>query len=225
MTAPLAFDAVRLSDGPAPVSLSLAVEAHTVVSVVGEAASGIRRLGPIALGLDEAEAGRALLFGEDVGRMTRREALAFRRRVGYVPEGDGLLQNLSLADNVALPLRFGSPLSPREIESRLRVMLAAARLAGAAELRPAAANEEQRRRAALARALAFDPALVILTQPFDGVGARAAVEILELARGGDLADGSARRAVFLTGQLLPERVQARVDVRYRIAGGTLRQEP
>jgi phospholipid/cholesterol/gamma-HCH transport system ATP-binding protein len=223
MTAPLSFEDVRL-DGDASGTMSFAVRAHEVVGVVGEAGTGVDRLGPIALGLDHPEAGRSLLLGEEVARMRPRDALAFRRRVGYVPPGNGLLQNLSLADNVALPLRFGSSLSPREIDSRLRVMLAATRLTEAAGLRPAAANDEQRRRAALARALAFDPELVIMVQPFDGIGGRAAAEILELARGGDTPDG-ARRAVFLTGRLLPERVRARVDVRFRIVGGGLRQEP
>ena len=224
MTAPpLAFEAVVPPGGAGP-GVSFTVRAHEVVAVMGDAGTGVQRLGPIALGLEPPAAGRSLIYGEEVGRLPRPDALAFRRRVGYVPQGDGLLQNLSLADNVALPLRFGSALSPREIESRLRIMLAAVRLTDAAGLRPAAANDEQRRRAALARALAFDPDLVILAQPFDGIGARAAAEILEVARGGDTPDG-ARRAVFLTGQMLPERLRARVDVRYRIAGGSLRQEP
>jgi ABC-type transporter Mla maintaining outer membrane lipid asymmetry ATPase subunit MlaF len=223
MTAALRFEELVLSGSEVP-PISFAVGPHEVVAVTGDAGTGVLRLGAVALGLEPPAAGRSLVYGHEVTRLPRHEALAFRRRVGYVPEGDGLLQNLSLADNVALPLRFGSSLSPREIESRLRVMLAAVRLTDAAALRPAAANDEQRRRAALARALAFDPELVILAQPFDGIGGRAAAEILEMARGGDTAEG-ARRAVFLTGQLLPERVRARVDTRYRIAGGSLRQEP
>jgi ABC-type transporter Mla maintaining outer membrane lipid asymmetry ATPase subunit MlaF len=222
MTAALAFDGVVL-EGATGAPMSFSVGAHEVVAVTGEAGTGVLRLGPVALGLEQPAAGRSLVYGHEVARLPRRDALAFRRRVGYVPQGDGLLQNLSLAENVALPLRFGSTLSSQEIASRLRVMLAMVRLTEAAELRPAAANGEQRRRAALARALAFDPDLVILTQPFDGLGGRAAAEILELARGGDTPEG-ARRAVFVTGPQLPERIQARVDVRYRFAGGSLRQE-
>jgi ABC-type transporter Mla maintaining outer membrane lipid asymmetry ATPase subunit MlaF len=117
----------------------------------------VARLAPIALGLEAPDGGRALLFGEPVAAMSRRAALAFRRQAGYVPEGDGLLQNLSLADNVALPLQFGSPLSAREVRGRVRVILGAFRLAEVGGLRPSEADDEQRRRAAFARALVFDP--------------------------------------------------------------------
>jgi phospholipid/cholesterol/gamma-HCH transport system ATP-binding protein len=223
MTAPLRFEDIALG-GTGPERISLVVPACTTVSLVGEVATGVQRLGAIALGLEHPAGGRALVFGEDIAVMPRSAALAFRRRVGYVPEGDGLLQNLSLADNVALPLRFGSALSPREIEGRLRVMLAAVRLREAARLRPADADDEQRRRAALARAIAFDPDLVILVDPFNGIGTRAAVDILELARGGENDEGGSHRAVFLTGQMLPERVRARIETRFRIAGGALQPD-
>jgi phospholipid/cholesterol/gamma-HCH transport system ATP-binding protein len=219
---PLVFEDVPLGPG-GTTTVSLTVPPNRAVAVVGEVASGLSRLGPLALGLARPPAGRALLFGEDVGRMPRRAALAFRRRAGYVPEGDGLLQNLSLGENVALPLRFGSAMSPREIHGRLRVILGAFRLSDAAELRPADADDEQRRRAAFARALVFDPALVILDQPFDGIGAGAASELLGLARGGETPDGP-RRAVFVTSQALPDYLRLRFELRYRVARGGLRQD-
>lgn len=223
MTAPpLVFEDVPLGQaGRTPVSLT--VPPRRAVAVVGEVASGLDRLGQYALGLRPPAAGRALLFGEDVSRMARRVALAFRRRAGYVPEGDGLLQNLSLEENVALPLRFGSTMSAREIHGRLRVILGAFRLADVAHLRPADADDEQRRRAAFARALVFDPALVILDQPFDGIGSGAASELLSLARGGETEDGP-RRAVFVTSQALPDYLLLRFERRYRVARGALHQD-
>jgi phospholipid/cholesterol/gamma-HCH transport system ATP-binding protein len=223
MTAPLVFDDVQLA-GARFTTVSLTVPARRAVSVVGEVASGLDRLGPIAMGLDAPDGGQALLFGEQVAVMARRAALAFRRQVGYVPEGDGLLQNLSLADNVALPLQFGSPLTPQEVRSRVRVILGTFRLADAGALRPSQADDEQRRRAAFARALVFDPPLVILDQPFDGIGLGAAAQLLDLTRGGESADGP-RRSVFVTSQVLPERLRSRFEERYRVTGGKLRSDP
>jgi ABC-type transporter Mla maintaining outer membrane lipid asymmetry ATPase subunit MlaF len=222
MTAPLVLEDVALA-GAKPVTITLTVPSHQAVAVVGEAATGLVQLAPIILGLQRPASGRALVFGEELGAMSRRAALAFRRRVGYVPEGDGLLQNLSLEDNIALPLQFAGDLSPRELHGRLRVVRAAFGLTNAGGLRPADADDEQRRRAAFARALVFDPSLVILAQPFDGIGTRAASELLDIARGGETVDGP-RRTVFVTTQALAERLRARIEDQYRIVGGTLRAE-
>jgi putative ABC transport system ATP-binding protein len=214
MTAPLVFEELPLNARvPKPFSLSIA--AHQTVAVLGDEVSGVDRLGAYALGLSMPPAGRVLVFDTDIAALPDRERLAFRRRVGYLPAGDGLLQNLTLRDNIALPLRFGSAASPGDIDGRVNVIVVAVRLGGAADRRPAQTNEEERRRAAVARAIAFDPGLLVLEQPFDGVTARAAAELLEVARGGETAEG-ARRTILITGQELPSVVQRRCDRLYRL---------
>ncbi len=224
MTAPLAFDGVRLGDR-ATEPLTLAVPEHHTVAVLGDEDSGVGALGGYALGLERPDTGCAMVFGVVIADLPELERLAFRRRVGYLPAGDGLLQNLSLRDNVALPLRFGSDAAPREIDGRVSVMLTAVRVAAAAQRRPAQANEEERRRAAIARAIAFDPALVIMEQPFDGLTARAAAELLEFVRGGETAQG-ARRTILITGQELPAVILRRIERTYRLTrAGTLELEP
>ena len=223
---PLAFEAVplgalalasavrRASDPAALVSLQVA--AHETVVLLGDETSGVDRLGALALGLDTTPgAGRALVFGTEIAALSRVRQLAFRRRIGYLPAGDGLLQNLSLRDNIRLPLRFGSDFHSDEIEGRVDVILAQLRLKAVASLRPAAATEEERRRAALGRALAFDPELVVLEQPFDGLPERTAAELLEVARGGEVAEGG-RRALFITGQALPALLRPRVERLLRV---------
>lgn len=212
----MVFEAIPIAR-QASVPFSLEVPDRRTVAVLGDEDSGVGLLGGYALGLERPApgGGRALVFGTVIAQLPEPERLAFRRRVGYLPAGDGLLQNLSLRDNVALPLRFGSGATPRDIEGRVTVMLTALRLTGAAQLRPAQANEEERRRAALARAIAFDPALLILEQPFDGLTARVASELLEIARGGESAEG-ARRTIFMTGQEIPPIILRRVDQVYRL---------
>jgi ABC-type transporter Mla maintaining outer membrane lipid asymmetry ATPase subunit MlaF len=211
---PLLFDSIPIARH-ASHPFSLEVAERQTIAVLGDDDSGIGALGGYALGLERPSGGRALVFGTEVASLPEPARLAFRRRVGYLPAGDGLLQNLSLRDNVALPLRFGSGASPRDIEGRVNVMLTALRLTGAAALRPAQANDEERRRAALARAIAFDPALLILEQPFDSLTARVASELLEIARGGESAEG-ARRTIFITGQEIPPLILRRVDHVYRL---------
>jgi phospholipid/cholesterol/gamma-HCH transport system ATP-binding protein len=219
---PLVFEELQLT-GESPGTLSFEVPRHRTVAITGEEDCGVELLAAYALGLSRPVRGEARVYGQNIAHMPRRAALAYRRRVGYLPAGDGLLQNLSLRDNIGLPLRFGSDLPDRDIDGRLRVMLTATRLSRAADLRPARANEELRRRAAFARALAFDPELVLLDRPFDGLTNRAAAELLELARGGESADGS-RRSVLITGQDLPDILLNRVEVRYRVVNGALERE-
>ena len=216
---PLSFESVALPGVDDP-GLCLDIPEHRATAVIGKTSTGVDSLGSFALGLTSPTKGRSLLFGKVVSEMPRRDALAFRRKVGYLPAGDGLLQNLTLRDNVALPLRFGSDLSERDTTSRVGLMLSMFGVGDAAELRPVQATAEQRRRTALARALAFDPPLVILEQFFDGLTPRAGAVLLDLALGGVSAEGS-RRALLVTGRYLPDQLRPRIEHRYRIKNGAL----
>jgi ABC-type transporter Mla maintaining outer membrane lipid asymmetry ATPase subunit MlaF len=221
---PLALEGVRLGPGGGGEPVSLAVDPHHTVAFLGDENSGVGDLAGWALGLEAPRHGRVLVYGTDVRALPEGERLAFRRRVGYLPAGDGLLQNLSLRDNVALPLRFGSGDSTHAIDGRVGVMLAAVRVAGAADRRPAQVNEEERRRAAVARAIAFDPPLVLLEQPFDGLTARTAAELLEFVRGGETTAGG-RRTVVITAQDLPGVIVRRIERVYRVSRpGVLERE-
>jgi putative ABC transport system ATP-binding protein len=221
--APLVYEQVLLSPRAA-TPFTLTVERGETVVVLGEEEAAISALGPMALALEIPRAGHVRVLGTDLALLPERERLAFRRQVGYLPAGDGLMQNLSLRDNIALPLRFGSTAGSREIDGRVDVMMAAGRIGRIAGLRPVQANEEERRRTALVRALAFDPSLLIMEQPFDGLTSRVAGELLTLARGGEQADGG-RRSVLITGRELPPVLQTRVERIYRLVrAGTLELE-
>jgi ABC-type transporter Mla maintaining outer membrane lipid asymmetry ATPase subunit MlaF len=215
VTAPLQFDRLEVGRRGRTTELSLAVAAHQTVAILGDEESGVDQLGAYALGLERPAAGLVRVFETVLPDLPSQARFAFRRRIGYLPAGDGLLQNLSLRDNIALPLRFGSDAAPRDIDGRVNIMVVAVRLGAAADLRPARATEEERRRAALARAIAFDPSVLVLEQPFDGITARAAGELLEVARGGETPEGG-RRAVLITGQEIPVVVQRRCDRVYRL---------
>ena len=215
---PLVYRDVDLLGRPdrADRRFSLTVAAGEVVAAIGDEGSGIEQLGRLALGLAAPASGSVEVLGVPIALLPYYDLLAFRRRVGYLPDGDGLLQNLSLKDNVALPVRFATDHRLREVEARVAQLVDDFRLRSIETLRPAQANEEDRRRAAMARAVALNPKLVVLELPFVGLTSRAAMDLLEKVSRSD--DGS-RRALLLTSRDLTPSVRALVNRIVRVTDG------
>jgi ABC-type transporter Mla maintaining outer membrane lipid asymmetry ATPase subunit MlaF len=203
--APLVFRNVDLREMPDHPDhrFDLVVEPGSVTAVVGDEDSGVGDLGKWSLGLDTPPSGQVVVFGKPVDEFSYDQLLVFRRRIGYVQLGDGLLQNLTLRANIGLPLQYASDHRTKEVEERVEELLALFHLTDAAALRPAAVNEEYRRRAAVARAISLDPALLVMEAPFDGLTGRAAHDILGLARA--CRDGT-QRTVMITAQDLGPHV-------------------
>lgn len=220
---PLAYRDVDLLGRPERPDrrFTLTVEPEAVVAAIGDEGSGIETLGQLALGLLAPTAGSVAVFGLPIAALPYYDLLVFRRRVGYLPAGDGLLQNLSLKDNVALPVRFATDHRLREVEARVTRLIDDFRLRAAAATRPAQASEEDRRRAAAARAVALDPRLVVLEEPFDGLAGRVAVELLDRVIRRD--DGG-RRAVLLTSHDLTPSVRTLVTRTVRVVDGAAMEE-
>ena len=220
---PLVFRDVDLQDRPDHPGrrFQLTVELGTIVVAIGDEGSGVDHLGGYVLGLSRPAAGRVEVFGAPIGALPYYDLLLFRRRIGYHPVGDGLLQNLSLRDNVALPLRFASDHRQDEVDGRVGQLMDDYRLRSVAALRPAQANEEDRRRAALARAVALNPDLVVLEAPFDGLTSRAAQDLIDRVSRRD--DGS-RRAVFATVQDIVPSVRKTVHRVIKVVEGAAVEE-
>ena len=72
----------------------------------------------------------------------------------------------------------------------------------------------------MARAIVFDPELVLMENPFDGMGTRTATQLMEVVRGGETTDG-ARRTVFITAQFIPDHIRPRLEDYCRIVKGRL----
>ena len=203
---PLEFRAVDLRERPDHPDhrFNLVIEPGSVTAVVGDEDSGVSDLGRWSMGLDHPPSGEILVFGTDVARLSYLKLLTFRRRIGYTQIGDGLLQNLSIRGNISLPLQYASDHKIKEVGVRVDELVAGFHLDDVADLRPAAVNEEIRRRAAVARAVALDPELIVMDAPFDGLTGRAALELLELAR--YRRDLATPRTVFITAQDLGPHV-------------------
>jgi putative ABC transport system ATP-binding protein len=168
--------AVTALDG---VSLSFAAGSFT--AVLGVSGSGKSTLLQCAAGLERSTSGRVRLCGSELARLSsRRQALLRRREVGFVFQDLNLLPELTVAENIALPLR----LDHRRV-GRADVARAAARVGlSQAQLRrlPAELSGGQQQRAAIARALVTRPGVIFADEPTGALDPYTAAGVLALLR-------------------------------------------
>jgi len=135
----------------------------TLTAVMGLSGCGKSTLLQCAAGLDKPTAGSVRIGGTDVTRLSRRKLSVFRReRVGFVFQALNLVPTLSVAENIALPLR----LDGRHVDHK-RVREVAGQVGIADQLRrlPDTLSGGQRQRVAIARALITDPWVIFADEP------------------------------------------------------------
>ncbi len=121
----------------------------------------------ILLGMDLPDSGSARILGEQAVTLSRARAAALLSRVGWYPRTGALLANLTLRENLLLPLQFHRDPSAAEAERATSEALARFGLAEVPDVRPEEAPLPVRRRVALARAILLDPELLVLDDPLD----------------------------------------------------------
>ena len=179
-------DAVKVwSDGTrALAGVSLTVATGETLALVGESGSGKTTLLRLFNRLVEPTSGEARVAGQAVSTL---DPIALRRRIGYVPQDGGLLPHWRVERNVELVPRLLA-WDRRRRGERSREMLELVGLDPAAHGRryPAELSGGQRQRVAFARALAADPPVVLLDEPFGALDALTRLELhrqfLELKR-------------------------------------------
>jgi osmoprotectant transport system ATP-binding protein len=145
---------------------SLTVASHTTVVMVGPSGSGKTTLLRMVNRMVEPTSGQVLIDGEDV---RERDAVRLRRSIGYVMQSSGLLPHLRVIDNIAtVPVLDGVP--KREARERARELMQTVGLDQSLARRyPAQLSGGQQQRVGVARALASDPNILLMDEPFGAV--------------------------------------------------------
>jgi phospholipid/cholesterol/gamma-HCH transport system ATP-binding protein len=149
--------------------VSFAVHVRELLFVIGGSGCGKSTLLRCLIGLLKPVQGDVAYFGTsfiaaDAAR--RREIL---KTFGVLYQNNALWSSMTLAENISLPLEEHTSLSPADREEIVAIKLAEVGLAGAGELYPAELSGGMKKRAALARALALDPAIVFFDEPSEGL--------------------------------------------------------
>jgi len=174
--------------------VSLAFPAGSFTAVMGPSGSGKSTLLQCAAGLDAPTSGQVFVGGAEVPQGDEAELTEFRReRVGFVFQQYNLIPYLTVAQNVALPLRFAN----KKVDQRARTaLLARLGLAGLAGRLPVELSGGQQQRVAIARALLARPAVLFADEPTGALDRASSRGVLGVLR--EAVDGFGQTVVMVT---------------------------
>jgi len=143
-------------------------EGETFV-IMGGSGCGKSTLLRHLIGVERPTSGSVQLFGEDITVLPEVELRRIRRKFGMLFQSGALLQSLTVAENVALPLEEHTSLQSDLIDLVVKMKLEQVGLTGHGNKKPSEISGGMRKRVALARALALDPSLVFSDEPTAGL--------------------------------------------------------
>ncbi|HZD56937.1 MAG TPA: ABC transporter ATP-binding protein [Anaerolineales bacterium] len=161
--------------------ISFDVRAGEFVTIVGPSGNGKSTLLNMITGIDRPTGGKVIVTGQEIQKMSENKLAAWRgQHVGIVFQFFQMLPALSLLQNVILPMDFTKKYSRREKRERAMHLLETVGLADQANKLPGMVSGGQQQRAAIARALANDPDLLVADEPTGNLDTRNANDVFDL---------------------------------------------
>jgi len=149
--------------------VSLSVQRGEIMVVMGGSGSGKSTLLRRLLGLERPTSGSIRLLGQEITKMSELELYELSRRIGVAFQGGALFSSMSVGENVMLPLRERTRLDGETMRIMMRLKLEVVNLAGFEDLMPSELSGGMIKRAAFARAIVMDPAILFCDEPSAGL--------------------------------------------------------
>jgi phospholipid/cholesterol/gamma-HCH transport system ATP-binding protein len=162
---------LKRSFGGQPIlnGVSFRIENGESVVIIGRSGGGKSVLLKHLIGLLQPDSGAVLIDGENIVGMTERQLLRVRGKFGMVFQGAALFDSLTVAENVAFALRRNKHLTEGEIARRVAFALEVVDLSGTENKNPAELSGGMRKRVGLARAIIYEPQIVLYDEPTTGL--------------------------------------------------------
>ena len=161
-------------------NISLTVGKGEFISLMGASGSGKSTLLYLIGGLDTSDSGEIFLDGRDISKMRDKELSKLRREgMGFVFQFFNLVQNLTVEDNILLPLVMDGK-SPKKYRDRLDSILETVGLSDKRRSCPNQLSGGQQQRCAIARAVIYEPKILLADEPTGNLDSKSGTEIMEL---------------------------------------------
>ena len=148
--------------------ISLSIPKGKVTAIMGPSGIGKTTLLRLIGGQIKPESGQIIFDGHDIPQLSRSALYEVRKRMSMLFQSGALFSDMNVYDNIAFPIREHTELAEDIIEKMVLMKLEAVGLRGARKLQPSELSGGMARRAALARAIALDPELILYDEPFAG---------------------------------------------------------
>jgi putative ABC transport system ATP-binding protein len=195
-----AYDLVKVYDGEVPVhalrGVTLEVAGASFVAIMGPSGSGKSTLLHMLGALEPPTEGRLLLEGTEIGSLSDdARTLLRRRRIGFIFQQFNLLPIFSTLENVALPLRLEG-VGETEAHRRAAEILASVGLENRQHHLPSQLSGGEQQRAAVARALIANPAIILADEPTGNLDSASGARLIAMLR--QLVDHQGQTLVLVT---------------------------
>jgi cell division transport system ATP-binding protein len=167
------------AEAPALLDVSLEIHKGEFVFLTGPSGAGKSTLLKLVFCAEPPTGGQILVFGRNVARIRPSSVPYIRRSIGVVFQDFKLLERRTLAENVAFPLEVRG-VRPREVERRVNLALRGVGLEHRAGRFPLSLSGGEQQRAAVARALVGDPALLLADEPTGNLDPERTAEVMQL---------------------------------------------
>ena len=163
-------------------ALDMDIPRGKITAIMGPSGTGKTTLLKHITGQMHGDSGEVWVDGQNVAGLAREKLFKLREQIGYLFQNSALLTDFDVFENVAFPLRQHTDLPEELIRNVVLLKLQSVGLRGAATLMPSELSGGMARRVALARAIVFDPKLILYDEPFVGLDPIALNQVLKLIR-------------------------------------------